>query len=110
MAKGGLEGKYTNHLLRATCATRMFEAGVDEQLIKIFTGHKSDTVRDYKRVSESLLRKASSTVSSATKSTNNSSEICEEPSLETKPKVFKDFENCDPEHAQFIEDVMMIPT
>ncbi len=105
MSKGGLEGKYTNHLLRATCATRMFEAGVNEQLIKTFTGHKSDTVCDYKRVSESLLRKASSTVSSATKS-----EVCEEPSLEIKPKVFKDFENCDPEHVQFVEDVMTIPT
>ncbi len=105
MSKGGLEGKYTNHSLRATCATRMFEAGVDEQLIKTFTGHKSDAVRDYKRVSESLLRKASSTVSSATKS-----EVCDEPSLEIKPKAFKDFENCDPEHAQFVEDVMTIPT
>ncbi len=62
MCRGGLEGKYTNHSLRATCTTRMFEAGVDEQLIKNFTGHKSDAVCEYKRVSETLLRKASSTI------------------------------------------------
>ncbi len=62
MCQGGLEGKYTNHSLRATCMTRMFEAGVDEQLIKSFTGYKLDAVRDYKKVSETLLRKASSTI------------------------------------------------
>ncbi len=62
MCRGGLKGKYTNHSLRATCVTRMFEASVDKQLIKRFTGHKSDAVRDYKKVSETLLRKASSTI------------------------------------------------
>ncbi len=44
--RAGLSGKYTNHSLRATCATRMFQAGVDEQLIKTFTGHCSDAVHD----------------------------------------------------------------
>ncbi len=59
----GLTGKYSNHSLHATCATRMFAAGVDEQVIKNFTGHKSDTVRDYKRMNEDLLKKANATVS-----------------------------------------------
>ncbi len=43
--------------------------GIDEQLIKTFTGHKSDAVRDYKCVSESLLRHASSTITGETSAT-----------------------------------------
>ncbi len=84
MSRAGLEGKYTNHSLRATCATCMFEAGVDEQWIKTFTGHKSDTVWDYKCVSDSLMRKASSTVSTPDNDTLDSSQ---NPSLETPKKV-----------------------
>ncbi len=110
MTKGGLEGKYTNHSLWATCATRMFEAGVDKQLIKTFTGHKSDCVRDYKRVSETLLRKASSTVSSPDNSSQTKSEDSENPSLEHVKKSKKNSENIDPEHAQFVDEVMIIPT
>ncbi len=61
--RGGIEGKFMNHSLRATCATRMFHAGIDEQVIKSFTGHKSDAVCDYKRLSETLLKNANKTVS-----------------------------------------------
>ncbi len=43
-AKGNLKGKFMNHSLHMTCATRMFNVGVDEQLIKNYTGHKSDAV------------------------------------------------------------------
>ena len=42
----------TNHSLRATTATRLLHAGVDEQLIMERTGHRStDGVRSYKRTS-----------------------------------------------------------
>lgn len=37
----GIEGHYTNHSLRATTASRLFEARVDEQLIMARTGHRS---------------------------------------------------------------------
>jgi len=51
--KGGITGYKTNHSLRATCATRLFDKGVDEQLIMARTGHRSAMgVRSYKRVSE----------------------------------------------------------
>ena len=30
----GIEGHFTNHSLRATCASRMFEHNVPEQIIK----------------------------------------------------------------------------
>ena len=46
----------TNHSLRATTATRLYQAGVDEQLIMERTGHHSvDAVRSYKRTSAEQL-------------------------------------------------------
>ena len=51
----GVEGHFTNHSLRATVATRLFEAKVDEQLIMQRTGHSTTSgVRSYKRVGEKL--------------------------------------------------------
>ena len=60
--EAGLVGHYSNHSLRASTATRMYQSGVDEQVIKEITGHKSDSVRSYKRTSEELLRHASATI------------------------------------------------
>ena len=48
-----IDGYKTNHSLRVTAATRLFQQGVDEQLIMLRTGHRSiDGVRTYKRVSK----------------------------------------------------------
>ena len=56
----GISGHFTNHSLRATSATRMFDAGLDEQLIMSCTGHSSTGgVRSYKRVTEQLQEKTS---------------------------------------------------
>ena len=45
-------GYFTNHSLRRTCATRLFQKGVDEQRIMVITGHRSkDGVRTYKKIS-----------------------------------------------------------
>lgn len=45
-----IEGYKTNHSLKATAATRLFQAGIDEQLIMEKTGHRSlEGVRSYKR-------------------------------------------------------------
>ena len=50
---GGITGFKTNHSLRVTTATRLFQSGVDEQLIMSSTGcHSIEGVRTYKRVSE----------------------------------------------------------
>ena len=50
--KTGITGRKTNHLLRATCATRVYQEGVDEQLLMEKTGHRSvHGVRSYKRAS-----------------------------------------------------------
>lgn len=46
--EAGFVGKYTNHSLRSTSATRMYDAGIDEQTICQFTGHRSNAVHLYK--------------------------------------------------------------
>ena len=45
--KAGFSGFYTNQL-RASDATRLYEAGVEEQLLMETTGHRSEAVRAYK--------------------------------------------------------------
>ncbi len=46
----GIEGFKTNHSLRATAATRLYELGVEEQTVMEQTGHRSlEGVRSYKR-------------------------------------------------------------
>ena len=48
----GIYGFKTNHSLRATAATHLYQAGVDEQIIMETTGHRStDGVHSYKRTS-----------------------------------------------------------
>ena len=51
--EANIPGYRTNHSLRATAATRLFHASVDEQLIMERTGHRSlEGVRSYKRTSD----------------------------------------------------------
>ena len=63
--EAGLEGYKTNHSLRVTAATRLYNAGVDEQLIMQRTGHRSiEGVRIYKRTSEQQQEDVSSLLES----------------------------------------------
>ena len=50
--QGGLLGFRTNHSLRSTAASRLYNKGFDEQLIMETTGHRSNAVRGYKRTSD----------------------------------------------------------
>ena len=50
----GITGFKTNHSLRATSTTRLYESGIDEQLVTERTGHRSlDGVSSYKRTTDS---------------------------------------------------------
>jgi integrase len=60
--QGGLSGYRTNHSLRASAASRLYDENVDEQLICEVTGHRSNAVRNYKRTTTSLKRKVNSVV------------------------------------------------
>ena len=62
MKETGVDGFFTNHSLRATAATRLFQKNVDDQLIKGVTGHRSDSLQSYKRVSDNQLVEVSSIV------------------------------------------------
>ena len=64
---GGINGYKTNHSLRVTTATRLFQKGIDEQLIMTRTGHRSiEGVRTYKRVSEEQTQGLSHILNDAT--------------------------------------------
>ena len=54
----GLVGNFSNHSCKRTCATTLFNAGVDEQLIMERTGHCSNAVRAYKLPSSEQLRES----------------------------------------------------
>lgn len=60
--EGGFAGYYTNHSLRATSATRLFQNGVEEQLVAQITGHRSLAVRSYKRPSMQQLNDLSNVI------------------------------------------------
>ena len=60
-----IPGYKTNHSLRVTAATRLYDSGIDEQLVMETTGHCStEGVRTYKRTSETQ-RQAVSDILSA---------------------------------------------
>ena len=56
----GIEGNFTNQSGKSTCATHLYQAGVDEQSIMMRTGHRSvQGVRKYKRPSDTQLKEIS---------------------------------------------------
>ena len=62
----GITRHFTNHSLRRTCATRLYQQGADEQLIMSITGHRSkDGVRTYKEISGEQQKKVSEMIQPA---------------------------------------------
>ncbi len=57
-----IKGKRTNHSLRVTSATHLYEAEMDKQLIQERTGHRSNAVWGYKRTSTNLQKKVCQTL------------------------------------------------
>ena len=57
MSEAGVEGYYTNHSLRATAVSRLFQNDVDDKLIKGVSGHRSHALQGYKRETEEQLLK-----------------------------------------------------
>ena len=65
--EAGLIGNYTSHSAKASCATQLFDARLDEQLIQERTGHRSEkAVRRYKRTTSALTKHVSSVLDSVT--------------------------------------------
>ena len=50
---------FTNHLLRRSGGSRLFQAGVEQKLVKELTGHRSDAIDCYQITSECQRQKFS---------------------------------------------------
>lgn len=57
-AAAGL-AKKTSHCLRVTCATNLFQNGVEEKIIRKRTGHRSNALLRYEHPTEKQIAKAS---------------------------------------------------
>ncbi|XP_062567663.1 uncharacterized protein LOC134229896 [Saccostrea cucullata] len=58
--RAGLKGNFTNHSGKKTCATALYQSGIDEQDIMGRTGHRSEMgVRAYKRSNADIACKVS---------------------------------------------------
>lgn len=51
----GFHGNFSNYSGKRTCATNLFQSGIEEQLVMSRTGHRSTAVRNYKRPSQEQL-------------------------------------------------------
>ena len=61
MKSAGIKGYFTDHSLRVTAATRLYDAQLDDATIMSRTGHRSvDGVRAYKRTNTKLKQLSSS--------------------------------------------------
>ena len=53
------ERKITGHSGKATMATRLYNAGFDDQMVKLKTGNRSDSIHRYKRPGLEMRKNAS---------------------------------------------------
>ncbi len=87
----GIGGYKTNHSLRVTAATRLYQAGVDEQLIMKRTGHRSiEGVRVYKRASDDQEQVVSAILQRSSTSTNLSIPLSISPSPKRPKNAISD--------------------
>ena len=65
--EASIQGHKTNHSLRDTADTRMFEGGVPEKLVQERTGHRSvEALRSYERTSKTQQKAVSVLLTSST--------------------------------------------
>ena len=78
-----MEGFFTNHSLRSSCATILYNdpANIPEQAIAERTGHRSLAIRSYKRTQHELKRKVSDIL------TGYAGGYCEESEENKAPKL-----------------------
>ena len=78
-----LDGYFTNHSLRRTSTTRLFQAGVDRKIVKEFTDHVSDAVDKYQITSDEQKEKMSIILCGGQGSTESkNAETGKDPTLE----------------------------
>uniref|UniRef100_A0A1X7SQE5 Tyr recombinase domain-containing protein n=1 Tax=Amphimedon queenslandica TaxID=400682 RepID=A0A1X7SQE5_AMPQE len=73
---------YTNHCLRATSVSRMYNAGIPERMISEKSGHKSiEGLRAYERTSDELERMAERSIAG-----EPSGALCEVKKVKKEPE------------------------
>lgn len=92
MNAAGYYGMFTLHSLRATCATRLYEANITEQQIMEVTGHKSAAVREYKRTSESMKKDVSEILQENQPSGSNCTPSSSRPPLDASVEASNELE------------------
>ena len=101
-AEAGISRK-TNHSLRATGATSLFQSEIPEKIIQKTTGHRSlEALRKYERTSKEQHQAVSKVMMSAKKVKYNEklqenqvqTRLVEKNPLDTVQKVFGDLTNC----------------
>ena len=91
--KAGLEVHYTNHSLRATAITRMFNSGIPEKVIAENSGHRSTkALRCYERTSQEQQQSATRVINSPSCDNGFSKELSET-STELKPSTASSSDN-----------------
>lgn len=85
MKNAGFIGNFTNHSLRATTCTRLFQSDCPEQLIAEQTGHSSNAIRRYKKSNLAQKRQVSDMLSGG-KPVEKVAKLAEKV-LENSPKV-----------------------
>ena len=84
----GLKGRITNHSLRATAASRMYQSNIDEQLVMERTGYHSNCVGSYKRTSSAQLQNVSEVLcGNATSAPSVFEPMVKKPCVENVQKV-----------------------
>ena len=59
MMEAGYNGQYTNHSLRVTTVTRLFDNKEDIKVVKMQTGHRSDALLAYRRIDDDIKKNVS---------------------------------------------------
>ena len=75
-SSAGIQGHKTNHSLRATATSRLYQSGVEEQQVMERTGHRTvEGVRSYKRTSEQQQQALSDILNQPCSSATSSSTV-----------------------------------
>ena len=87
--KSGVGKRYTNHSLRATAITRMFNSGIPEKVIAEASGHRSTkALRCYERTSQQQKQAVTKVInSSECVQTKQEMEYCEKENCESKVAI-----------------------
>ena len=67
LGKANIDGYFTNHSLRCTGSTRLFQAGIDRKIVKEVTGHVSDAIDEYQITSDSQKETVSKVIATSKK-------------------------------------------